>query len=58
MNNTIVNSIEILLEEKPTTLLQAKVSKSLKEMVVKKASERNMEVSGFIRVALVNECKK
>lgn len=58
MSDTIGNSIEFLLEQKPTTLLQAKVSQQLREAVEKKAEELNLDKSGFIRLAIVEKLKK
>lgn len=58
MDQSIGNSIEILLEQKPTTVLQAKVSKPLRDAVKKKANELNLDESGFIRLAVVEKLKK
>ena len=56
-DQTIENSIEFLLEEKPTTVVQARVSKSFREAVKEKAEELNLDESGFIRLALIEKLK-
>jgi hypothetical protein len=58
MSGAINNSIEILLEQNQTELLQTKVSPGFKKLMENEAAKKQMKVAGFVRVILADYFKR
>lgn len=54
MTNTTANSMK-MLEQKPEAMLQAKVSKELKQVATKGMKKLKMTESSFVRLAVVEK---